>query len=70
MKNIIIQKNLKMELDSGILIEFQALTFACIALIVIGVSLFCFRSTQPLSVRERLQEFRTNYVNVSKNLDS
>jgi murein DD-endopeptidase MepM/ murein hydrolase activator NlpD len=49
----------------------QALTYACIALIVIGVSLFFVSDKLSHYLYEkRLQEFRTNYANVSKNLDS
>ena len=71
MKNIIIQKESKTGVRQWHFDRTQALTFACIALIVFGVSLF-FVSDQlsHYLYEKRLQEFRTNYVNVSKNLDS
>ena len=71
MKNIIIQKESKTGVRQWHFDRIQALTFACIALIVIGVSLF-FVSDQlsHYLYEKRLQEFRTNYANVSKNLDS
>ena len=71
MKNIIIQKESKTGVRQWHFDRIQALTFVCIALIVIGVSLF-FVSDQlsHYLYEKRLQEFRTNYVNVSKNLDS
>ena len=71
MKNIIIQKESKTGVRQWHFDRIQALTFACIVLIVIGVSLF-FVSDQlsHYLYEKRLQEFRTNYANVSKNLDS
>ena len=71
MKNIIIQKESKTGVRQWHFDRIQVLTFACIALIVIGVSLF-FVSDQlsHYLYEKRLQEFRTNYANVSKNLDS
>ena len=71
MKNIIIQKESKTGVRQWHFDRIQALTFVCIALVVIGVSLF-FVSDQlsHYMYEKRLQEFRINYVNVSKNLDS
>ena len=71
MKNIIIQKESKTGVRQWHFDKIQALTFASIALIVFGVSLF-FVSDQlsHYLYEKRLQEFKTNYVNVSKNLDS
>ena len=71
MKNIIIQKESKTGVRQWHFDRIQALTFACSALIVIGVSLF-FVSDQlsHYLYEKRLQEFRTNYANVSKNLES
>tara|TARA_B100002051_G_scaffold214065_1_gene206051 strand:- start:1190 stop:2095 length:906 start_codon:yes stop_codon:yes gene_type:complete len=71
MRNIIIQKESKTEVRQWHFDIVQALTFACIALIIIGACLF-FVSDQLSNYlyEKRLAEFRTNYVNVSKNLDS
>ena len=71
MKNIIIQKESKTGVRQWHFDRIQALTFACVASIVIGVSLF-FVSDQlsHYLYEKRLQEFRINYANVSKNLES
>ena len=71
MKNIIIQKESKTGVRQWHFDRIQALTFVCLALVVIGLSLF-FVSDQlsHYLYEKRLKEFRTNYVNVSKNLDS
>ena len=63
MKNIIIQKESKTGVRQWHFDRIQALTFACIALIVIGVSLF-FVSDQlsHYLYEKRLQEFRTNFM--------
>ena len=71
MKNIIIQKESKTGVRQWHFDRIQALTFACTALIVIGVSLFFVSDKLSHYLYEkRLQEFRTNYANVSKNLES
>ena len=71
MKNIIIQKESKTGVRQWHFDRIQALTFVCLALVVIGLSLF-FVSDQlsHYLYEKRLNEFRTNYANVSKNLDS
>ena len=71
MKNIIIQKESKTGVRQWHFDRIQALTFACSALIVIGVSLF-FVSDQlsHYLYEKRLKDFRANYENVSKNLES
>ena len=71
MKNIIIQKESKTGVRQWHFDRIQVLTSACIALIVVGVSLF-FVSDQlsHYLYEKRLKEFKTNYVNVQKNLDS
>ena len=71
MKNIIIQKESKTGVRQWHFDRFQVLTFTCIVLMIIGVSLF-FVSDQlsHYLYEKRLKEFRTNYVNVSKNLAS
>ena len=71
MKNIIIQKESKTGVRQWHFDRIQVLTSACTALIVVGVSLF-FVSDQlsHYLYEKRLKEFKTNYVNVSKNLDS
>ena len=71
MKNIIIQKESKTGVRQWHFDRIQALTFACSALIVIGVSLF-FISDQlsQYLYEKRLKEFRTNYANISKNIES
>jgi len=71
MKNIIIQKESKTGVRQWHFDRIQALTFACIAFIAVGVSLFFVSDRLSHYLYEkRLQEFRTNYANVSKNLDS
>ena len=71
MKNIIIQKESKTGVRQWHFDRIQALTFVCVALTVIGISLF-FVSDQlsHYLYEKRLQDLRTNYTNVSKNLDS
>ena len=71
MRNIIIQKESKTGVRQWHFDRFQVLTFVCISLMVAGVSLFLVSDQLSSYLYEkRLNEFKSNYANISKNLES
>tara|TARA_B100001027_G_scaffold179417_1_gene130787 strand:+ start:127 stop:1032 length:906 start_codon:yes stop_codon:yes gene_type:complete len=71
MKNLIIQKESRTGVRQWHFDRGQTVTFACISSIVVGVSLFLVSDHLSHYLYEkRLEEFKTNYLNVSENLDS